>query len=190
MKNFQRKAFVLSLVLFVLSFAVYAADNKGDDIFESQKVEDGDFYKIVVEPSKKEIETENSKFFESVKQKKLDILKKIENERQKVASSKSQISSAKERARAELEKNKANLKNKPAKNTAKTKTENNSTASTAQAKKEDVSVSQTPRTDPKKKTAEKLGIVSEVININCTKLIKINCTNLADLDTCSFVRYM
>ena len=155
MKNFQRKAFVLSLVLFVLSFAVYAADNKGDDIFESQKVEEGDFYKIVVEPSKKEIETENSKFFESVKQKKLDILKKIENERQKVASSKSQISSAKERARAELEKNKANLKNKPAKNTAKTKTENNATASTAQAKKEDVSVSQTPRTDPKKKTAEK-----------------------------------
>ena len=155
MKNFQRKAFVLSLVLFVSSFAVYAADNKGDDIFESQKVEEGDFYKIVVEPSKKEIETENSKFFESVKQKKLDILKKIENERQKVASSKSQISSAKERARAELEKNKANLKNKPAKNTAKTKTENNATASTAQGKKEDVSVSQTPRTDPKKKTAEK-----------------------------------
>ena len=77
MKNFQRKAFVLSLVLFVLSFAVYAADNKGDDIFESQKVEEGDFYKIVVEPSKKEIETENSKFFESVKQKKLDILKKL-----------------------------------------------------------------------------------------------------------------
>ena len=64
MKNFQRKAFVLSLVLFVLSFAVYAADNKGDDIFESQKVEDGDFYKIVVEPSKKEIETENTKFFD------------------------------------------------------------------------------------------------------------------------------
>ena len=80
MKNFQRKAFVLSLVLFVSSFAVYAADNKGDDIFESQKVEEGDFYKIVVEPSKKEIETENSKFFENKKKKKLDILKKIENE--------------------------------------------------------------------------------------------------------------
>ena len=79
MKNFQRKVFVLSLVFFVSSFAVYAADNKGDDIFENQKVEEGDFYKIVVEPSKKEIETENSKFFESVKQKKLDILKKIEN---------------------------------------------------------------------------------------------------------------
>lgn len=145
MKNFQRKAFVLSLVLFVSSFAVYAADNKGDDIFESQKVEEGDFYKIVVEPSKKEIETENSKFFESVKQKKLDILKKIENERQKVASSKSQISSAKERAKAELEKNKANLKNKPAKNTTKTKTENNATASTEQ----------TQKAEPQKKTAEK-----------------------------------
>ena len=39
MKNFQRKVFVLSLVFFVSSFAVYAADNKGDDIFENQKVE-------------------------------------------------------------------------------------------------------------------------------------------------------
>ena len=77
MKNFQRKAFVLSLVLFVLSFAVYAADNKGDDIFESQKVEEGDFYKIVVEPSKKEIECSDLKnyicFFEIVKAAKKEI---------------------------------------------------------------------------------------------------------------------
>lgn len=155
MKNSQRKAFFFSLVLFVSSFAVYAADNKGDDIFENQRIEEGDFYKIVIEPSKKEIEAENSKFFESVKQKKLDILKKIENERQKVASSKSQISSAKEKAKAELEKNKANLKNKPAKNTAKTKTENTATDSTGQSKKEDVSVRQTQKADSQKKNSEK-----------------------------------
>ena len=89
-----KKIFAVLLILF-LSSSLFSDENAAsdyDDIFANQKIEKDDFYTILVEPSKKEIETENSKFFESVKQKKLDILKKIENERQKVTSSKSQIS--------------------------------------------------------------------------------------------------
>lgn len=132
---FRKKAFVFIFILFSSICSVFAADANDDDIFKNQKIEDGDFYKIVVEPSKKEIENENSAFFESVKQKKLEILKKIENEKQKLNSSKSQLSSAKEKAKAELEKNKANLKNNSTKQMG---SENKETSTEIQSKKTDV----------------------------------------------------
>ncbi len=138
---FRKKTFVLIFILFSSVCSIFAADTD-DDIFKNQKIEDGDFYKIVVEPSKKEIENENSAFFESVKQKKLEILKKIENEKQKLNSSKNQLLSAKEKAKAELEKKKANLKNNSTKQTTSTnkesvpevQTKKNTTPATVQKK--------------------------------------------------------
>lgn len=118
MKKIQKHAFTLIFVLFAALFAAHS-ETLGDDIFENQKVEDGDFYKINREPSKKEIEDENSKLFESVKQKKLDMLRKIEKERQKLESSKSSLSSTTEKRKQELEKNKARLKSQLSKKTEK-----------------------------------------------------------------------
>ena len=125
MKKNQKKAFILTFALFAAFFAAHA-ETQSDDIFENQKVEDGDFYKIEREPSKKEIEDENSKFFESVKQKKLEILKKLEKERQKLESSKTKLSSAAEKSRLELEKNKAKMKSQLSKKTEQTKPGQNS----------------------------------------------------------------
>lgn len=122
MKKIQKHAFTLIFVLFAALFAAHS-ETLGDDIFENQKVEDGDFYKINREPSKKEIEDENSKLFESVKQKKLDMLRKIGKERQKLESSKSSLSSTTEKRKQKLEKNKARLKSQLSKNTKQAKTE-------------------------------------------------------------------
>lgn len=124
MKKNQKKAFILIFALFAAFFAAYS-ETQSDDIFETQKIEDGDFYKIEREPSKKEIEDENSKFFESVKQKKLEILRKIEKERQKLESSKTKLSSATEKSRLELEKNKAKMKSQLSKKTDQTKPRQN-----------------------------------------------------------------
>lgn len=124
MKKNQKKAFILIFALFAAFFAAHS-ETQGDDIFENQKIEDGDFYKIEREPSKKEIEDENSKFFESVKQKKLEILRKIEKERQKLESSKTKLSSAAEKSRLELEKNKAKMKSQLSKKTDQTKPRQN-----------------------------------------------------------------
>lgn len=124
MKKNQKKAFILIFALFAAFFAAHS-ETQGDDIFETQKIEDGDFYKIEREPSKKEIEDENSKFFESVKQKKLEILRKIEKERQKLESSKTKLSSATEKSRLELEKNKAKMKSQLSKKTDQTKPRQN-----------------------------------------------------------------
>lgn len=125
MKKNQKKVFILTFALFTAFFAAHA-ETQSDNIFENQKVEDGDFYKIEREPSKKEIEDENSKFFESVKQKKLEILRKIEKERQKLESSKTKLSSATEKSRLELEKNKAKMKSQLSKKTEQTKPGQNS----------------------------------------------------------------
>lgn len=125
MKKNQKKAFIFTFVLITSIFTAYA-ESQVDNIFENQKIEDGDFYNIINEPSKKEIEDENSKFFESVKQKKLNLLKNLEKERQKLESSKKTLSSATEKARQELEKNKSNLKTKPSKKENQTKTEQKS----------------------------------------------------------------
>lgn len=124
MKKIQKKAFILTFALFTAFFAAHA-ETQSDNIFENQKIEDGDFYKIEREPSKKEIEDENSKFFESVKQKKLEILRKIEKERQKLESSKTKLSSATEKSRLELEKNKAKMKSQLSKKTDQTKPRQN-----------------------------------------------------------------
>lgn len=125
MKRNQKKTLIFIFVLFAVLFAGYA-ETQDDDIFKNQKIEDGDFYKITTEPSKKEIEDENSKFFESVKQKKLNVLKNLEKERKKLESSKKALSSSAERERQKLEKNKANLKNKLSKKESQTKTEQKS----------------------------------------------------------------
>lgn len=125
MKKNQKKTLIFTFILFTALFVGYA-ETQNDDIFENQKIEDGDFYKITTEPSKKEIEDENSKFFESVKQKKLNILENIEKERQKLESSKKTLSSATEKVKQELEKNKANLKNRTSKKENQTKTEQKS----------------------------------------------------------------
>lgn len=125
MKKNQKKVFILTFALFAAFFAAHS-ETQGDDIFETQKIEDGDFYKIEREPSKKEIEDENSKFFESVKQKKLEILRKIEKERQKLESSKTKLSSATEKSRLELEKNKAKMRSQLSKKTDQTKPGQNS----------------------------------------------------------------
>lgn len=124
MKKNQKKVFILTFALFTAFFAAHA-ETQSDNIFENQKIEDGDFYKIEREPSKKEIEDENSKFFESVKQKKLEILRKIEKERQKLESSKTKLSSATEKSRLELEKNKAKMKSQLSKKTDQTKPRQN-----------------------------------------------------------------
>lgn len=154
MKKNQKKTLIFTFILFAALFTGYA-ENKDDDIFENQKIEDGDFYKITTEPSKKEIEDENSKFFESVKQKKLNILKNIEKERQKLESSKKTLSSATERAKQELEKNKANLKNKNLKKENQTKTEQKSEKKENTSSKKNVTVPNTNKQKENKSVSNK-----------------------------------
>ena len=115
-----KKIFAVLLILF-LSSSLFSDENAAsdyDDIFANQKIEKDDFYTILVEPSKKEIEEQNNQFFEEVKQKKLEILRKKQKEIEKKESAKNKIISQKERQKAELEKQKENLKNK--KNNSKT----------------------------------------------------------------------
>ena len=115
-----KKISVVILIIF-LSSLLYSAEKSSsdyDDIFANQKIEKDDFYTIIVEPSKKEIQEQNNIFFEEVKQKKLEILRKKQNEIEKKESAKNQIISQKEKQKAELEKQKENLKNK--KNNSKT----------------------------------------------------------------------
>ena len=115
-----KKIFAVLLILF-LSSSLFSDENAAsdyDDIFANQKIEENDFYTIIVEPSKEEIQEQNNKFFEEVKQKKLEILRKKQKEIEKKESAKNQIISQKEKQKAELEKQKENLKNK--KNNSKT----------------------------------------------------------------------
>lgn len=111
LSNFSKMAGILTFILFSSFLPVFAETSGNDDIFAGEKVEDGDFYKILLEPSKKEISDENARLFNEVKQKKLAILKKIEAERKGVSSAKKSVESAKEKQRLALEKNKAKLKN-------------------------------------------------------------------------------
>lgn len=115
-----KKILTVLFVIFLSSSLFFAEDTATDydDIFANQKIEKDDFYTIIVEPSKEEIQEQNNKFFEEVKQKKLEILRKKQKEIEKKESAKNQIISQKEKQKAELEKQKENLKNK--KNNSKT----------------------------------------------------------------------
>lgn len=164
MKKIQKKAFIFTFVLITSIFTVYA-ESQVDNIFENQKIEDGDFYNIISEPSKKEIEDENSKFFESVKQKKLNLLKNVEKKRQKLESSKKTLSSATEKARQELEKNKSNLKTKPSKKENQTKTEQKSEKTKTDSLKKNTTVQNKQKENKSAKTAqEKTDIQKEQQN--------------------------
>lgn len=177
MKKNKKKTLIFTFILFSVLFTGYA-ENKDDDIFENQKIEDGDFYNIITEPSKKEIQDENSKFFESVKQKKLNILKNIEKERQKLESSKKTLSSATERAKQELEKNKANLKNKTSKKENQTKTEQKSEKKETSSLKQNENVQNSNNQKEKKsvstkKTQEKTDVQkSKKINLKINMTIQ------------------
>ena len=115
-----KRILTVLFVIFLSSSLFFAEDaaTDYDDIFANQKIEKDDFYTIIVEPSKEEIQEQNNKFFEEVKQKKLEILRKKQKEIEKKESAKNQIISQKEKQKAELEKQKENLKNK--KNNSKT----------------------------------------------------------------------
>ena len=111
-KNLKKISIVI-LIIF-LSSLLYSAEKSSsdyDDIFANQKIEKDDFYTIIVEPSKKEIQEQNNIFFEEVKQKKLEILRKKQNEIEKKESAKNQVISQKEKQKAELAKKKQTLKN-------------------------------------------------------------------------------
>ena len=107
---FPKRTIFLVFFVFVSSFLLFAdSKTNGDDtdIFASQKIVDGDFLNIKVEPSKKELQSENEKFFEDVKRKKLEILKKLEKEQNKIDSAKKNVLAKKDKQRAQLEKNKS-----------------------------------------------------------------------------------
>ena len=113
---FPKRTIFLVFFVFVSSFLLFAdSKTNGDDtdIFASQKIVDGDFLNIKVEPSKKELQSENEKFFEDVKRKKLEVLKKLEKEQNKIDSAKKNVLAKKDKQRAQLEKNKSGLKAKP-----------------------------------------------------------------------------
>lgn len=115
-----KKILTVLFVIFLSSSIFFAEDaaTDYDNIFANQKIEKEDFYTIIVEPSKEEIQEQNNKFFEELKQKKLEILRKKQKEIEKKEAAKNQIISQKEKQKAELEKQKENLKNK--KNNSKT----------------------------------------------------------------------
>lgn len=150
-----KKILTVLFVIFLSSSLFFAEDaaTDYDDIFANQKIEKDDFYTIIVEPSKKEIQEQNNIFFEEVKQKKLEILRKKQNEIEKKESAKNQVISQKEKQKAELEKQKENLKNK--KNNSKTqKTESNPDDKTEKESSENKSNQQsdqkTKKTEQKK----------------------------------------
>lgn len=95
-------------VLFVAFSALFCyAEDSGDDIFKNQKIADDDFYDIQIEPSKQELKDGISAYLEEVKQKKLNILKKREAERNKLNSAKEAARSAREAQKELLAKKKA-----------------------------------------------------------------------------------
>ena len=101
---------ILSVVL-ISSFSVltFAQESENDDIFKNQSVQKNDFYEITVEPSTQEISSGITKYFEEVKQKKLNIYKRLENERNKLNSAKKSVNAAKENQKSSLEKKKEAL---------------------------------------------------------------------------------
>lgn len=109
------KKFTVFFVVFLSSFFVCFAETSHDDIFKNQKIIEGDFYNIVSEPSKAELQNENSKFFQELKQKKLEILMRLESSRKNLSSSKKNVTALKEKQREILEKNKTSIKKSPEK---------------------------------------------------------------------------
>lgn len=150
-----KKILSVLFVIFLSSSLFFAEDatTDYDDIFANQKIEENDFYTIIVEPSKEEIQEQNNKFFEELKQKKLEILRKKQKEIEKKESAKNQIISQKEKQKAELEKQKENLKNK--KNNSKTqqtesKPDDKTEKESSENKSKQLSDQKTKKTEQKK----------------------------------------
>ena len=127
---------ILSVVL-ISSFSVltFAQESENDDIFKNQSVQKNDFYEITVEPSTQEISSGITKYFEEVKQKKLNIYKRLENERNKLNSAKKSVNAAKENQKSSLEKKKEALKNSKSKNKTSETPENAKKSSSQKQKK-------------------------------------------------------
>lgn len=127
---------ILSVVL-ISSFSVltFAQKSENDDIFKNQSVQKNDFYEITVEPSTQEISSGITKYFEEVKQKKLNIYKRLENERNKLNSAKKSVNAAKENQKSSLEKKKEALKNPKSKNKTSETPENAKKSSSQKQKK-------------------------------------------------------
>ena len=127
---------ILSVVL-ISSFSVltFAQESENDDIFKNQSVQKNDFYEITVEPSTQEISSGITKYFEEVKQKKLNIYKRLENERNKFNSAKKSVNAAKENQKSSLEKKKEALKNPKSKNKTSETPENAKKSSSQKQKK-------------------------------------------------------
>ena len=127
---------ILSVVL-ISSFLVltFAQESENDDIFKNQSVQKNDFYEITVEPSTQEIRSGITKYFEEVKQKKLNIYKRLENERNKLNSAKKSVNAAKENQKSSLEKKKEALKNPKSKNKTSETPENAKKSSSQKQKK-------------------------------------------------------
>ena len=127
---------ILSVVL-ISSFSVltFAQESENDDIFKNQSVQKNDFYEITVEPSTQEISSGITKYFEEVKQKKLNIYKRLENERNKLNSAKKSVNDAKENQKSSLEKKKEALKNPKSKNKTSETPENAKKSSSQKQKK-------------------------------------------------------
>ena len=127
---------ILSVVL-ISSFSVltFAQESENDDIFKNQSVQKNDFYEITVEPSTQEISSGITKYFEEVKQKKLNIYKRLENERNKLNSAKKSVNAAKENQKSSLEKKKEALKNPKSKNKTSETSENAKKSSSQKQKK-------------------------------------------------------
>lgn len=127
---------ILSVVL-ISSFSVltFAQESENDDIFKNQNVQKNDFYEITVEPSTQEISSGITKYFEEVKQKKLNIYKRLENERNKLNSAKKSVNAAKENQKSSLEKKKEALKNPKSKNKTSETPENTKKSSSQKQKK-------------------------------------------------------
>ena len=127
---------ILSVVL-ISSFSVltFAQESENDDIFKNQSVQKNDFYEITVEPSTQEISSGITKYFEEVKQKKLNIYKRLENERNKLNSAKKSVNAAKENQKSSLEKKKEALKNPKSKNKTSETPENAKKSSSQKQKK-------------------------------------------------------
>ena len=127
---------ILSVVL-ISSFSVltFAQESENDDIFKNQSVQKNDFYEITVEPSTQEISSGITKYFEEVKQKKLNIYKRLENERNKLNSAKKSVNAVKENQKSSLEKKKEALKNPKSKNKTSETPENAKKSSSQKQKK-------------------------------------------------------
>ena len=127
---------ILSVVL-ISSFSVltFAQESENDDIFKNQSVQKNDFYEITVEPSTQEISSGITKYFEEVEQKKLNIYKRLENERNKLNSAKKSVNAAKENQKSSLEKKKEALKNPKSKNKTSETPENAKKSSSQKQKK-------------------------------------------------------